>query len=163
MGPLEAGILFVRAERIGSVWPSIVSAGWSDQLKGARKFEAVGQQDDPRVVALEAALDLLNLIGIRQVEVRVQALASRIKHSLVGLKNVELKTNLEPELSGGVVKFRLKNMATAQAYDLLWKRHRLAIAMTGGGDSEGLRFSPHIYNTVEEIDRAIAAVRELSG
>jgi selenocysteine lyase/cysteine desulfurase len=35
--------------------------------------------------------------------------------------------------------------------------------MTRGGDSEGLRFSPHIYNTVEEIDRAMAAVRELSG
>jgi selenocysteine lyase/cysteine desulfurase len=35
--------------------------------------------------------------------------------------------------------------------------------MTGGGDSEGLRFSPHIYNTVEEIDRAMAAVCELSG
>jgi isopenicillin-N epimerase len=163
MGPLEAGILFVRAERIPSVWPSIVSAGWSDQLKGARKFESVGQQDDPRVVALEAALDLLNLIGIRQVEARVQALAGRVKHSLSELANVELKTNLEPDLSGGVVKFRLKNMPTAQAYDVLWKRHRLAIAMIGGGDSEGLRFSPHIYNTVDEIDRAVAAVRQLSG
>src|SRR5262245_56345339 len=35
MGPLEAGILFVRAGRIGSLWPSIVSAGWSDGLVGA--------------------------------------------------------------------------------------------------------------------------------
>src|SRR5262245_13400695 len=162
MGPLEAGILFVRAERIGSIWPSIVSAGWSYELKGARKFEAIGQQDDPRVAALEAALDLLNLIGIRQVEARVQALTGRVKHSLAGMENVELKTNLEPELSGGVVKFKLKNTPTAQAYDLLWKRHRLAIAMTGGGDAEGLRFSPHIYNTPEEIDRAVAAVRELT-
>jgi selenocysteine lyase/cysteine desulfurase len=163
MGPLEAGILFVRAERIGAIWPSIVSAGWSDQLKGARKLEAVGQQDDPRVVALEAAVDLLDLIGIRKVEARVQALASRAKHALATMANVELKTNLEPELSGGVVKFRLKNMPTAQAYDLLWKRHRMAIAMTAGGDAEGLRFSPHIYNTFEEIDRAVAAVRELTG
>jgi selenocysteine lyase/cysteine desulfurase len=163
MGPLEAGILFVRAERIGSVWPSVVSAGWSDELKGARKFEAVGQQDDPRVAALEAALDLLNLIGIRQVEARVQALAGRVKHALADLKNVELKTNLEPELSGGVVKFKLKNIPTAQAYNSLWKQHRLAIAMTGGGDAEGLRFSPHIYNTVDEIDRVVAAVRELCG
>src|SRR4051794_33942091 len=30
MGPLEAGILFVRAERIRSLWPAIVSAGWND-------------------------------------------------------------------------------------------------------------------------------------
>ena len=76
---------------------------------------------------------------------------------------MELKTNLEPELSGGVVKFRMKNVPTARAYDLLWKRHRLAIAMTATGDAEGLRFSPHIYNSFEEIDRAVAAVRELTG
>jgi selenocysteine lyase/cysteine desulfurase len=162
MGPLEAGILFVRAERIGPLWPSIVSAGWSDELEGARKFEAVGQQDDPRVAALGAALDLIDLIGIREVEARVQALASRAKCALAALANVELKTNLEPELSGGIVKFRLKNMPTARAYDLLWERHRLAIAMTAGGDSEGLRFAPHIYNTFEEIDRAVSAVRELT-
>ena len=163
MGPLEAGILFVRAERIEQLWPSIVSAGWSDELEGARKFEAVGQQDDPRVVAMEAAVDLLDLIGIREVEARVRALADRAKHALAALANVELKTNLEPELSGGVVKFRLKDMPTARAYELLWKRHRLAIAMTAGGDSEGLRISPHIYNSFEEIDRAVAAVRELTG
>src|SRR5262249_50865756 len=132
-------------------------------LKGARRFEAIGQQDDPRVVAVEAAVDLLNLIGIRHVEVRVRALAGRVKLALAGLANVELKTNLEPELSGGIIKFKLKNMPTAQAYDLLWKQQRMAIAMTGAGDSEGLRLSPHIYNTVEEIERAIAAIRELSG
>jgi isopenicillin-N epimerase len=163
MGPLEAGILFVRAGRIGSLWPSIISAGWSDGLEGARKFEAVGQQDDPRVVALGAAVELLELLGIREVGARVQALAGHAKQALAALANVELKTNLEPELSGGVVKFRLKDMPTARAYGLLWERHRLAIAMTPGGDSEGLRFSPHIYNTFEEIDRAVAAVRELTG
>jgi selenocysteine lyase/cysteine desulfurase len=162
MGPLEAGILYVRAERIERLWPAIVSAGWSDGLKSARKFEAIGQQDDPRVAALEPAVELLNLIGIRAIEARVQALTIRAKHALADLANVELKTNLEPELSGGVVKFRLKNVPTARAYDLLCKRHRLAIAMTAGGDAEGLRFSPHIYNTLEEIDCAVAAVRGLN-
>jgi selenocysteine lyase/cysteine desulfurase len=163
MGPLEAGILFVRAERIEPLWPAIVSAGWSDGLEGARKFESLGQQDDPRVASLEAAIDLLDLIGLREVEARVASLAGRAKRALADLANVELKTHLEPELSGGVVKFRLKDIPTARAYDLLWERHRLAIAMTAGGDSEGLRFSPHIYNTFEEIDRAVTAVRELAG
>jgi selenocysteine lyase/cysteine desulfurase len=163
MGPLEAGILYVRAERIGQLWPAIVSANWSSTLQGARTFEAVGQQDDPRVAALEAAVDLLNLVGMRQVDARVQALASRAKQALGELPKVELRTNLEPELSGGVVKFRLRNISTPQAYELLWKRHRMAIAMTPSGDSEGLRFSPHVYNTFDEIDCAVAAVRELAG
>ena len=163
MGPLEAGILYVRADRIRDLWPAIVSANWSSTLPGARIFEALGQQDDPRVAALEAALDLLDMVGMPQVDARVQALASRAKQTLAALAHVELKTNLEPELSGGVVKFRLRNIPTVQAYELLWKRHRMAIAMTAGGDSEGLRFSPHIYNTFEDIDCAVAAVRTLAG
>jgi len=163
MGPLEAGILWVRAERIPQIWPSIVTAGWTDHLKGARKFEVFGQRDDPRVVALEAAVDFINLIGMPAVEARMQALATRAKIQLKEIAAVELKTNLEPELSGGVVKFRVKSQPTKRAYDLLWERHRLAIAMTPSGDAEGLRFSPQIYNSMEEVDRAVAAVKEIAG
>ena len=163
MGPLEAGLLFVRAGRIAELWPSIVTAGWADDLKGARKFEVFGQRDDPRVVALEASLDFVSLIGMANVEARARALASRAKAGLKSIGNVELKTNLQPELSAGVVKFKLRNMATKAAYDKLWERHRLAIASTLSGDSEGLRFSPHIYNSFEQVDAAVAAVKELAG
>jgi isopenicillin-N epimerase len=162
MGPLEAGILWVRAERIPQIWPSIVTAGWTDHLKGARKFEVFGQRDDPRVVALESAVDFINLIGLPAVEARVEALATRAKVQLREMAAVELKTNLEPELSGGVVKFRLKNVPTQQAYDQLWQRHHLAIAMTPSGDAEGLRFSAQVYNSMEEVDRAAAAVKEIA-
>src|SRR5713101_4284408 len=162
MGPLEAGILWVRAERIPQIWPSIVTAGWTDHLKGARKFEVFGQRDDPRVVALESAVDFINLIGLPAVEARVQALATRAKIQLKEIAAVELKTNLEPELSGGVVKFRLKNVPTERAYNTLWQNHRLAIAMTPSGDAEGLRFSAQIYNSMEDVDRAVAAAKEIA-
>jgi isopenicillin-N epimerase len=161
MGPLEAGLLYVRAERIPEIWPSIVTAGWAEDLKGARKLEVFGQRDDPRVVALEAAIDFINLIGIRAVEERTRALAARAKAQLQEIGAVQLKTNMEAELSGGVVKFRMKNRPTKEAYNTLWERNRLAIAITASGDAEGLRFSPHIYNSMEEIDRAVAAVRQL--
>jgi len=162
MGPLEAGILWVRAERIPQIWPSIVTAGWTDHLKGARKFEVFGQRDDPRVVALESAVDFINLIGLPAVQARVEALATRAKVQLREMAAVQLKTNLEPKLSGGVVKFRLKNVPTQQAYDQLWQRHHLAIAMTPSGDAEGLRFSAQVYNSMEEVDRAVAGVKEIA-
>ena len=163
MGPLEAGLLYVRAGRIPEVWPSIVTAGWAENLKGARKLEVLGQRDDPRVVALEASLDFINLIGMANVEARMRALATRAKTGLAAISNVELKTNMQPELCGGVVKFKLRNMATKRAYDVLWERHRMATSATPSGDSEGIRFSPHIYNTFEQIDRAVGAVKELAG
>jgi isopenicillin-N epimerase len=161
MGPLEAGLLYVRAERIPQLWPSIVTAGWAHDLKGARKFEVLGQRDDPRVAALEAAVDFLLLIGMANVEARVRALATHAKTQLKALASVELKTNLEPGLSGGVVKFKLRKMPTKQAYDTLWEKHRIATSPTLSGDSEGVRFSAHIYNSMEQIDRAVAAVKAL--
>ena len=39
----------------------------------------------------------------------------------------------------------------------------MATSATPSGDSEGIRFSPHIYNTFEQIDRAVGAVKELAG
>ena len=161
MGPLEAGLLYVRAERIPQLWPSIVTAGWADNLQGARKFEVFGQRDDPRVAALESALDFINLMGASNVEARIRSLATHAKTQLQKNSQVELKTNMEPALSGGVIKFKLRNVPTKRAYDTLWEKHRIAIAITPSGDAEGLRLSPHVYNSMEQIDRAVAAVKEL--
>ena len=163
MGPLEAGILFVRSERIPQVWPSIVTAGWTDHLKGARKLEVYGQRDDPRIVALESAIDFVGLIGSKTVESRVRFLTTHMKQQIAEIGGVKLKTNLEPELSGGVVKCDINRVPTKQAYDTLWTQHRISIAMTASGDSQGLRFSPHIYNSREDIDRAVAAIKALAG
>jgi selenocysteine lyase/cysteine desulfurase len=163
MGPLEAGLLYVRSERIPELWPSLVTAGWSDKLKGARKFEVFGQRDNPRIVAVDAAADFLNLIGMERVEARLRLLVDRAKKGLRAINGVRLLTNLEPELSGGVIKFQVAGMKPQQAYDALWARHRIAGASTGSGDAAGVRYSPHIYNSIEDIDRAVAAVKELAG
>jgi selenocysteine lyase/cysteine desulfurase len=163
MGPLEAGVLYVKRERIPEVWPSIVTAGWSDRLAGARKLEVFGQRDNPRLVALEAAFDFLTLIGMPNVEARMRALAQRAIRGLAELAGVKMKTSLDPRLSAGVVKFELRNLGVKPAYDLLYSRHKMAIASTAEGDASGLRISPHIYNTMEEVDRAIAAVKEIAG
>lgn len=162
MGPLEAGVLFVRANRVAEIWPSIVTAGWSDHLVGARKLEVYGQRDDPRIVALESAIDFVSLIGMRDVEARVRFLAATLKEQLSQIGGLRMKTNMQQELAGGVVKCDLSRIPTKQAYDTLWEKYRISIAMTSSGDSQGLRFSPHIYNSREDIERAAAAVKALA-
>lgn len=163
MGPLEAGLLYVRTERVPQVWPQVVTAGWSDKVAGARKFEVFGQRDNPRIVAIEAAFDFLQLIGMEHVDARLRALVTRTKEQLRDMPGVQLKTSLDPKLSGGVVKLTLKNKPLKPAYDTLYERHRIAIALTPAGDAAGLRISPHIYNTMDEMDRTVAAVKEIAG
>ena len=163
MGPLEAGVLYIRADRVAGLWPSIVTAGWSEKLAGARKFEVFGQRDNPRLVAVEAAVDFLNLIGMRHVEARLRALVAALQRGLADIPGAQMRTNAEPELNGGVVKFALSRMSPKAAYDELWKRRQIATSQTPAGDVSGVRLSPHIYNSMEDVERVIAAVREIAG
>jgi isopenicillin-N epimerase len=161
MGPLEAGVLYVRSDRVAEVWPSIVTAGWNDHLAGSLKLEVFGQQDDPRIAGLDAALDFVNLIGMANIETRVRWLATYFKDQLRQIPTVTLKTNMEPELSGGVLKISTGLANVKKHYDTLWERNRIAIASTATGDAHGLRFAAHIYNTKEDVDRAVKAVKDV--
>ena len=159
MGPLEAGIMFIRAERAAEVWPSVVSAGWKDDLKGGERLEVFGQRDDPRLVALDSAIDFIHLIGMRTIEARTRRLATLMKEELARIPGVRVKTNMEPELSGGVIKALIGSGSQKTIYDGLWDRYRVATSLTPSGDSAGIRFSPHIYNTIEEVMKIAEAVR----
>lgn len=163
MGPLEAGLLYVKAARQKEVWPSIVTAGWSDNLPGAKKFEIYGQRDNPRLAALEGVADFLALVGQDKIEARVKELTLALKRKFFAMSSLQLKTNVEANLSHGVVKVMPKSKDIKAVYDELWTKHRVAIAMTGSGDSAGLRFSPHVYNTMADVDRAVAAVKQVVG
>ena len=162
MGPLEAGILFIRAERSAEVWPSVVSAGWKDDLKGAERLEVFGQRDDPRLVALDSAIDFIQLIGMANIEARTRRLAALLKEELARIPGVRVKTNMQPELSGGVVKATLGAASPKVHYDALWDKYRVSTSATPSGDSAGIRFSPHIYNTTEEVMRVVEAVRAVA-
>jgi len=162
MGPLEAGVFYVRADKTARIWPSIVTAGWAEDLKGARKFENLGQRDDPRVVAFEAAVDFYNLVGADQVEARTRQLSTELKQKLVKIPDLRMKTNLEPALSAGVVKFQLTKRDSKESYDRLWSRYHIALAITPAGDAQGLRFSPHIYNSSNDLEHAAVAIREIA-
>jgi selenocysteine lyase/cysteine desulfurase len=78
------------------------------------------------------------------------------------IPNVKFRTPLTPELSGGVVVFHVTGIDLNKALDILYHKYNIGCAVFGG-DSGGIRFCPHIYNTVEEIDRAVDSVASWRG
>lgn len=159
MGPKEAGILYVKEENIPRIWPNIVAPGWGSDVdpdvKGARKFESLGQRDDSCLAAVGTTVDFHRSIGQDRVESRVVELATALKSGLAA-KNFSLVTPLDPELSGGVCILRVQGRKSGEIVNRLYGEHGIAAAGTGG-----LRLCPHVYNTMEHIERAIAAVDAL--
>jgi isopenicillin-N epimerase len=162
MGPLESGLVYVRAARLADVSPAILSVDyWSDKPTAARKFETLGQRDDPRLRAIEKTMDFLEGLGAAEIEARAIAISSKLRDALRALPNADLRGSGEPAVSGPVIKVQFKGHDLAALYAKLWDRHRLSIAKTDSGDSMGLRFSPHVYNTEAEIDSVVAALKKV--
>lgn len=160
MGPKEVGILYVRKERVDALWPSIISVPWRDQIVGARKFEALGQRDDSAIAAVGRTVDFHNMIGKARVEARMRAIATAIKEGITKIPGVQLYASMAPELSAGVIIFKPGTADPRKAFTKLYEKFQIAGA-SSGGETPGVRLSPHIYNTMAEVDRVLAAVSDI--
>jgi selenocysteine lyase/cysteine desulfurase len=160
LGPKEAGLLYVRHGRIAEIWPSVVGVGWGNKVetsaKGARKFETLGQRDDAAVSAMGTTADFLNLIGLARIEARIRELATALKEGARKIPGARLVTSDNPELSAGVCVVRFDGIDNQKVYEALYARHGIAGAPTGG-----VRFCPHVYNTMEEIERTVTALSQV--
>ena len=145
-------LLYVREDRIEEIWPNIVAPGWGTDaepdVRGARKFESLGQRDDACLAAVATAAAFHEAIGAAEVEARVSALATVLKEGMAAL-GMTLVTPLDPGLSGGVCIMEAPGDRGA-ALDGLYEAHGIAGAGTGG-----LRLCPHVYNTMAHVERAV--------
>ena len=157
VGPLEAGMLYVKEDHISEIWPNVVAPGWGDgvhtDLRGARKFESLGQRDDPCLAAVGTAVDFHQRIGPLRIEARVYELAGELKAGLQEM-GAKLVTPMDPKLSGGVCIIQMAQENRMKAFDALYEEQGIAAARTGG-----LRLCPHLYNTRAHVDRALAGVK----
>jgi isopenicillin-N epimerase len=154
LGPLEAGVLFVASSGQKRVWPSIVSVGYSGEgSSGARRFEAFGQRDDARLAALAATFEFLEMVGMKHMEARIRALTGHLMSRLAGSSKCMVRTSPENALHCGVVKVDLPGTADLRALDqALYERQGMAFSVTASGPMRGIRVSPHVYNSMEQID-----------
>ncbi len=158
-GPKECGVLFVNASRIPELWPSVVAPGWGNDAEpdpvGARKFESMGQRDDACLAAMETTAAFHAGIGPERIEARVLDLARRLKEG-IREQGIPLVTPMPDALSAGVVIVETPAEARREVFSRMYEEHGIA-----GSTSGGFRLSPHLYNTGEHIERALAGLTAL--
>ena len=158
MGPREVGILYVKSDRIESIWPNVVSVPWGGGLdgapKGARKFDALGQRDDAAVAALSDAAAFHEEMTPVGVEQRSAEIANRLRDGLVDA-GVPFVSTLNPAFASSVIILRAPRENAMNMVNAVYETAGIQGAPVGG-----LRLSPHVYNTEDHVDRALAAVRQ---
>ncbi len=157
--PREVGVLYIRNDRQAEVWPSVVGLGPSEE-GAADRFEELGQRDDAALAAFGHAMLFLQEIGSATIEARVAALTGLLKEELSKLPGVTIYAPMAADFSGGVVTFHVDGVDPRRAHEWLY-RERQIVCAPSGVEAGGIRFSPHIYTSLAQCERAVEAMREI--
>jgi cysteine desulfurase / selenocysteine lyase len=122
----------------------------------ARRFEC-GSPNMIGIHALSASLSLLLEIGMATVETLVLENAERVNAEIAKNEQLMLITSAHSPLKSGIVVFKHHTIAN----DVLYKQlqdNGVVCALRGGG----IRFSPHFYNTPQDIAKAFSVIASLA-
>ena len=159
-----AGYLYVRPDLARMLKPSFV--GWAAHEEpfafatGAvrhagspERFQS-GTPNVPSLYSARAGYEIVGAIGVPAIRERSLALTRRII-AAAQAAGYRLNTPLDDRERGGSVIIDVPNSAAVA--DELIKRGVIIDHRPGAG----IRMAPHFYNTEQEIDHAMAVLREL--
>ncbi|AMK75139.1 MULTISPECIES: aminotransferase class V-fold PLP-dependent enzyme [Methylomonas] len=124
---------------------------------GARRFEC-GSPNMLGIHALSASLSLLLETGMPTVEALVLERSDYLRDAISANDELILLSQRHSTLKSGIVNFKHRHIDNEVLYKHLQK-NGVVCALRGGG----IRFSPHFYNTLAELDRALALATAISG
>ncbi len=149
--PIGTGLLYVRRDKIAGLWPMMAAAEKQDN--DIRKFEEIGTHSCPHYLAIADALTFHQGIGDENKAARLVYLRDRWARALVARSNVRLHTSLEPGMACGIATVEIEGIDSADLASHLWDRHRIFVVAIKHDEFQGIRVSPSVYSTLEEVDR----------
>lgn len=172
LGPTGTGVLYGKKQVLEDVKPYQVGGGMIsrvgknsvDYADAPEKFEA-GTPNVAGAVGLAAALDYLEEIGMDEVSSHSRKLAEKMIEGLEKIEGIEV---LSPE-GASLVSFTSKY---AHPHDVAEVLNQNGVAVRAGhhcaqpqmeelGINGTTRVSPYIYNTEEDVEKFLEAVKEV--
>jgi selenocysteine lyase/cysteine desulfurase len=149
--PHGTGFLYVRRDRIPGLWPLMAADRKQDD--DIRKFEEIGTHPAANYLAIAEALTFHEAIGAKRKEDRLVFLRNYWASRLLVHPRVRLHTSLRPGFACGIATVGVEGIDPGKLTDWLWKKHRILVTGIKHKDFEGIRVSPSVYTTLEELDR----------
>ena len=159
--PFGTGMLYVRRDKIVDLWP--MQAAWTSDCKkdDIRKFEEIGTHPCPNKIAIGDALTFQQGIGSKNKEARLIYLRDRWAKRLLKNDRIRLHTSLKPGKSCAIATVEIKGIDTSAVAKELWDKYRIFVVAINHDEFTGCRVTPHVYTTIEEIDRFADAMEDI--
>lgn len=162
--PLGSGFLYVHPRRQSFVEPALVSWGRTlecDTASWRDEFNWVGTRDPSPFLAIPAAIDFLNRVGIDAFRARTHALAAYAREALSQALGAQPLVPDSPDWYGSMISLRIADGDAAALQKDLWERYGIEIPLFAWQERRLLRPSCHLYTSRADIDQLVRALSKL--
>jgi len=157
--PLGAGILYVKKENIGKVWPLIAEGERNpDDIS---RLNHIGTHPVHTDLAIADAIDFHNMIGAGRKEARLRYLQLYWTDKVRNMPHIILNTPVDPVRSCAIANVGVKGIKPGELGDALFKKYRIYTAPIDGASVHGCRITPNVYTTTADLDVLVKALTEL--
>ena len=157
--PLGSGILYVKREKIGNVWPLLAEG--ERKPDDISRLNHIGTHPAHTDLTISDAIDFYNIIGVERKEARLRFLKNYWTSKVRDLPNVILNTPADPTRSCGIANVGLKSMKPSELGDILFSKYTIYTAPIDGAGVHGCRITPNVYTTTADLDVLVKALSEL--
>ncbi len=157
--PIGAGFLYVRREKIAKLWPLMGSD--VSRVGNIRKYEEIGTHPQANFNAVSVAITFHRGIGADRKIARLRYLRDRwAKALLAESPRVKVLTELGPDKAGAICLFSVDGLDSGKLGNWLLANYRIVNTPIGHPEFSGIRITPSVYTTVDEIDTFVDAVKK---
>lgn len=153
LAPIGTGFLYVRKSKQKAIWP--LMAATPEQDENIRKFEEIGTHPAANHNAVSVALAFHRALGAGRKAARLVYLRDRWARRLVaeGKGRVRVLTPLDGPGGAGIGFLSIDGMDHAKLGGWLVGQHRVVQTPITHPEFDGIRVTPNVYTTLDEVDR----------
>ncbi len=151
LAPVGTGFLYVRKEKQKNLWP--LMAADVKQDNDIRKYEEIGTHPAANHNAISAALAFHRGIGAERKIARLRYLRDRwAKRVVAENSRITTLTPLDNKQSGAIALFQIEGIDNVKLGQWLLNQHRIVNTPIVHAEFKGIRITPNVYTTLDEID-----------
>jgi selenocysteine lyase/cysteine desulfurase len=154
LAPKGTGLLYLSEELGDRIDLVSVAANRSAYNEGT------GVTSLPSVLGLGAAIEYVSTMGIDRIEVHNLALRNRLFAALQEVPKVRVVSAPAGPLASALVTFMLPADRESRAFqEMMRSKHNIELKMVPKNWMNGIRVSTHLFNTEQDVDSLIVALK----
>jgi selenocysteine lyase/cysteine desulfurase len=170
LGPRRTGVLFVKKEMQDLLAPVNVGAysdngmnikeGTLEFQSSAQRYE-YGTQNELLFSGLNESMKFINSVGLKKIQEHNELLSEKFYGDLKKESGSELLSPAEREYRTSMITFRIPGKTINEISGAMGKDN-IRVRPVSEAGLNGIRVSFHLYNNIDDVQRAVNSIKNLA-